>query len=92
MVVRSANRAVRVCGFVSSRSPSQSSALPTRETCPLHRRALPEIPKTCGVLLRSPTVEDLAEKELDVDLIPEGQINMSFSLITPLRYWKHISD
>jgi hypothetical protein len=35
-----------------------------------------EIPKTRSVLLRSPTVEDLEEQELDADLIPMGQIDV----------------
>lgn len=35
-----------------------------------------EIPKTRSVLLRSPTVEDLEEQELDVDLMPKGQIDV----------------
>ena len=35
-----------------------------------------EIPKTRSVLLRSPTAQDLEEQELDVDLIPNGQVNL----------------
>ncbi|KAG6372951.1 hypothetical protein JVT61DRAFT_6992 [Boletus reticuloceps] len=35
-----------------------------------------EIPKTRSMLLRSPTIEDLEEQELDVDLIPKSQIDL----------------
>ena len=38
-----------------------------------------EIPKTRSVLLRSPTVQDLEEQELDVDLIPNGQVNVALT-------------
>ncbi|KAF8443920.1 hypothetical protein L210DRAFT_3394996 [Boletus edulis BED1] len=35
-----------------------------------------EIPKTRSILLRSPTIEDLEEQELDIDLIPKSQIDL----------------
>lgn len=35
-----------------------------------------EIPNTRSVLVSSPSVEDLEEQELDVDLIPTAQINV----------------
>ena len=35
-----------------------------------------EIPKTRSALLRSPTAQDLEEQELDIDLIPNGQVNL----------------
>ena len=38
-----------------------------------------EIPKAPTVLLRSPTVEDLEEQELDVGLLPQGQIDVGLT-------------
>ena len=35
-----------------------------------------EIPKTRSILLRTPTAQDLEEQELDVDIIPNGQVNL----------------
>ena len=35
-----------------------------------------EIPNTRSMLLRSPTIEDLEEQELDVDLIPTNQLKV----------------
>ena len=35
-----------------------------------------EIPKTRSILLRIPTAQDLEEQELDVDIIPNSQVNL----------------
>ena len=56
-----------------------------------------EIPKARSTLLRSPTVEDLEEQELDVDIIPKDQINVTLTaraaeVLSFVNAWEQVSD